>query len=170
MCSNTTTTGDVPAPKILKGWPGDCFACSSPNGLKLQFWHAPEGAESKYVVSPAYCGFDGLVHGGIIATMLDEASCWAIFARLGRLGVTQAMNTKYHKPVRTETELTIRARIAEHDARRAVVLAFISDAEGTVLAESESIWVFPRLSRIATLAGVEEGVLQDFLDRCCNET
>jgi uncharacterized protein (TIGR00369 family) len=108
-----------------------------------------------------------LVHGGIIATILDEASCWAIFAHLGRLGVTQTMNTKYHKPVRTETELTIRARIAEHDARRAVVLASINDAEGTVLAESESVWAFPRLSRIAALAGVEEGVLQSFLDDCC---
>jgi uncharacterized membrane protein affecting hemolysin expression len=42
----------------------------------------------------------------------------------------------------------------------------IYDADGELLAEAKSSWSFPRLSRIAALAGVEEGVLQNFLDDC----
>jgi acyl-CoA thioesterase FadM len=160
-------SGDVSHKKIMKSWPGSCFACSNPAGLQLKFWHAPEGVETKCEVSAAYCGFDVVVHGGIIATILDEAPCWAIFAKLGRLGVTQKMTSQYHRPVQTETEFSVNARVSSHDARHALVRAEISDAEGTVLAESESSWVFPRLSRIASLAGADEKMLQSFLNDCC---
>ena len=156
--------------EITAHWPGSCFACSNPSGLKLRFWHTEKGAASRCAVPATYCGFDGLVHGGIIATMLDEVSCWALFARLGKLGVTREMTTRFLKPVRTGTELILAADIVSHDPRAAMVRATVSDADGTVLAEGESTWAFPRLARIAALAGVEESVLQRFLDDCCVDT
>lgn len=148
-------------------WPGSCFACSSPSGLQLRFWHTLEGVETRCSVPRSYCGFDGLVHGGIIATMLDEASCWVLFAKLGRLGVTQKMTTGFLKPVPIENELVITATISRHDKRTALVKASISDSDGQLLAEGESFWAFPRLSRIATLADTDETILQTFLDGCC---
>lgn len=155
--------------EITAHWPGSCFACSNPAGLRLRFWHTENGAASSCTVPATYCGFDGLVHGGIIATMLDEVSCWALFARLGKLGVTREMTTRFLKPVRTGTELLLAADISSHDQRTALVRATVSDADGVVLAEGESSWAFPRLSRIAALAGVEESVLQRFLDDCCTD-
>lgn len=153
--------------QVMGRWPGSCFACSSPTGLQLRFIHTPDGASTRCTVPAKYCGFDGLVHGGIIATLLDETSCWAIFACLGRLGVTREITTRFIKPVMVNTELVVSGRIISHDARNAVVRATVSDAAGNLLAEGESSWAFPRLSRIADLAGVEEQTLQNFLDDCC---
>lgn len=152
-------------------WPGSCFGCSSgnPKGLQLRFTHTDDGCVTRCTISDTYCGFDGLVHGGIIATLLDEAAGWAIFARIGRLGVTREMTTRYLKPVPTNTELLVNGIIVSHDDRGAVVRSTIHAADGALLAEGESSWAFPRLGRIATLANVPEGTLQQFLDNCCRK-
>lgn len=152
--------------EVTATWPGSCFACSNPAGLNLCFRYLPAGVVTRCQVPPMYCGFDGLVHGGIITTLLDEVSCWAIFASLGRLGVTQEMTTRFVKPVPTSTELALEGKIVDHTHRTASVRATICNGEGVLLAESVSLWVFPRLSRIAALAGVEEEILQVFLDEC----
>jgi acyl-coenzyme A thioesterase PaaI-like protein len=114
------------------------------------------------------CGFDGLVHGGIIATLLDEAAAWAVIAHLGRLGLTREMTTRYLKPVPTNTEILLKGTFTSHDGHNAVVRSAIHSADGTLLAESESRWAFAKLSRIASVAGVDEKILQQFLD-CCRD-
>jgi uncharacterized protein (TIGR00369 family) len=159
---------DIPSGEPVAGrWPGSCFACSNQAGLNLRFWHTEDGALTRCRIPPAYCGFDGLVHGGIIATLLDETSCWAVFARLGRLGVTREMTTRFLRPVAIDSELVVEGRVLEHDQRGAVVKVSLSDAAGTLLAEGESVWAFPRLSRIADLAEIPEETLKRFLSDCC---
>lgn len=163
MCAGEELRGK----KVAGRWPGRCFACSNPSGLNLNFIHTEEGALTRCRIPETYCGFDGLVHGGIIATLMDETSCWAIFARLGRLGVTRDMTTRFLRPVAIESELVAEGKILQYDQRGATVKVTVSDAEGTLLAEGESSWSFPRLSRIADLADIPEETLQRFLDDCC---
>ncbi|ACM19526.1 acyl-CoA thioesterase [Geotalea daltonii FRC-32] len=155
-------------PEVGGRWPGSCFACSvdHPHGLHLRFRHTAEGVVSSCVVPEHYCGFDGMVHGGIITTLLDEASAWALMARHGKLGVTREMTVRFLKPVLTGQELTIEACIVEFDSKTAAVKGTVKNSEGEILAESSCSWAFPRLSRIAGLAGVEEQRLQAFLDDC----
>jgi uncharacterized protein (TIGR00369 family) len=148
-------------------WPGRCFACSNPAGLNLRFLHTEEGALTRCRIPATYCGFDGLVHGGIIATLLDETACWAIFARLGRLGVTREMTTRFLRPVAIDSDLAAEGRVLEYDQRGALVKVSLCDAAGALLAEGESRWSFPRLARIADLAEVPEETLRRFLDDCC---
>ncbi len=148
-------------------WPGSCFACSNPSGLNLRFWHAEDGAAAKCTVPSTFCGFDGMVHGGFIAMILDEACCWALFARYGRLGVTRQLTVRFLLPVPTGAPLQVAGRVQAIDARTAVVVAEIRNAAGEVLAEGESSWSFPRLARIASLAGVAEAELAGFLADCC---
>ncbi|MBT0654379.1 PaaI family thioesterase [Geomobilimonas luticola] len=152
-------------------WPGSCFGCSSgnPKGLQLRFSHTDEGCVTSCTIPDTYCGFEGLVHGGIIATLLDEAAGWSLFARIGRLGVTREMTTRYLKPVPTNTEIRVEGTIMSSDDRSAVVRSTIHSTDGTLLAEGESTWAFPRLGRIASLANVPEGALQQFLDDCCRK-
>jgi uncharacterized protein (TIGR00369 family) len=163
MTDTETSTDNVVAGR----WPGCCFACSNPAGLNLRFVHTEEGALTRCRIPADYCGFDGLVHGGIIATILDETSCWTIFARLGRLGVTREMTTRFIRPVAIDTDLVAEGKVEEYDQRGARVTVTLCDADGTLLAEGESCWSFPRLGRIADLAGVPEETLQRFLDDCC---
>lgn len=155
-------------PEVGGRWPGSCFACSAdhPHGLHLRFSHTPEGVVATCTVPDQYCGFDGMVHGGIITTLLDEASAWALMARHGKLGVTREMTVRFLKPVLTGQELVVEARIVEFDSKTAAVQGSVKNSDGESLAESSCSWAFPRLSRIAGLAGVEEQRLQAFLDDC----
>jgi acyl-coenzyme A thioesterase PaaI-like protein len=154
--------------EILGQWPGHCFGCSpnNPYGLQLRFTRAAQGCDAICTVPDRLCGFDGLVHGGILATLLDEAAAWAVIAHLGRLGLTREMTTRYLKPVPTSTEILLNGRVTSHDGHKAVVWSAVHAIDGTLLAESESSWAFAKLSRIASVAGVEENILQRFLDDC----
>jgi uncharacterized protein (TIGR00369 family) len=154
--------------EMIGEWPGGCFGCSPVNshGLKLRFRRAELGCATRCIVPDRLCGFDGLVHGGIIATLLDEAAAWACIAQLGRLGLTREMTTRYLKPVPTNAEILLEGRIISHDSRNAVIRSSIHSADGELLAEAESSWAFARLSRIASVAGVEEKILRQFLESC----
>ena len=151
--------------KVPRYWPGNCFGCSPTNaqGLQLRFWVSEQGCFTQCTIPDHLCGFDGLVHGGIIATLLDEVAAWTIIAHLGRIGVTREMLTRFLKPVPTNTELVVEGRVINHDERSADLHSTIRSADGTLLAEGESKWVLPRLSTIASLLGIDEQVVQKFL-------
>ncbi|HET6420622.1 MAG TPA: PaaI family thioesterase [Geobacteraceae bacterium] len=154
--------------EINARWPGSCFGCSpnNPIGLKLRFRHAERGCETRCSIPDSLCGFDGLVHGGILSTILDETAAWALFAHLGRFAVTRELTTSFIKPVATNTEVIVEGRVVSHDKVKAQVHCSIRSPEGVLLAEAESDWVFVKTSRIASLAGVDEEVLCDFLKQC----
>ena len=153
---------------IRARWPGACFGCSptNPHGLKLRFRHAEQGCVTRCTLSDSLCGFDGLVHGGILSTVLDETAAYALFAHLGRFAVTREMTTRFIKPVATNTEIVVEGRVVRHDKVKAHVHCSIRSQDGELLTEADSDWVFAKTSRIASLAGVEEEVLCDFLEQC----
>lgn len=155
-------------PPVRGRWPGSCFVCSEghPHGLGLRFHHTEDGVVCFTTVPDSFCGFDGMVHGGIISTLMDEAAAYALFARHGRLGVTREMSTRFLKPVATGVRLRVVGRVESFAPPSAEVTMAIYDLAGELLAEGRSVWSFPRLSRIAALAGVKEEVLQSFLDDC----
>jgi uncharacterized protein (TIGR00369 family) len=149
-------------------WPGSCFGCSpnNPHGLKLRFRHAERGCVTRCSIPDSLCGFDGLAHGGILSTILDETAAWALFAHLGRFAVTRELTTRFIKPVATNTDIIAEGRVVSHDKIKAQVHCSIRSPEGVLLTEAESGWVFVKTSRIASMAGVEEEVLRDFLEQC----
>jgi uncharacterized protein (TIGR00369 family) len=155
-------------PPVRGRWPGTCFVCSEghPHGLGLRFHHTEDGVVCFCTIPDSFCGFDGMVHGGIISTLMDEAAAYALFARHGKLGVTREMSTRFLKPVATSTKLRVVGRVVSFAPPSAEVTMAIYDQAGELLAEGRSSWSFPRLSRIAALAGVKEEVLQHFLDDC----
>jgi len=149
-------------------WPGSCFVCSQghPHGLGLRFYHTEDGVVSFTSIPSTYCGFDGMAHGGIISTLMDETAAYSLFARYGKLGVTRELGTRFLKPIPTGVRLKVVGRVASFTPPTAEVTMAIYGEGDELLAEGKSSWSFPRLSRIAQLAGVEERVLQEFLDDC----
>jgi uncharacterized protein (TIGR00369 family) len=103
------------------------------------------------------------VHGGILAALMDEVGEWSIISRLGLFGITCEISIRYLKPVPTNTELLVEGQIISHDDRNGVLRSTIRSVDGTLLAESESKWIFPGLSTIAKITEVEEPILQEFL-------
>lgn len=92
----------------------NCFGCSvkNPKGLKLEFWE--DGDEVVCFWDPEwyYDGWNGMVHGGIIATLCDETGEWLIWEKLNTVGVTTDLNVKYKKPLSSNSgQVEIRAKI-----------------------------------------------------------
>jgi uncharacterized protein (TIGR00369 family) len=86
-------------------------------------------------------GWDGIAHGGIIATVLDEVMAWSL-AGTDDWGVTARMAIAYRRPVpidvalRAEGTITrIRRRLIETSAR------LVNEADGEVLATATGTYV-----------------------------
>lgn len=146
-------------------WPGHCFGCSTtnPHGLHLRFWYSERGCFTKCTIPDYLCGIDGIIHGGILALLLDEVAQWTNIARLGQLGMTHNISIRYLKAVRTNTEITVESRIISRDDKNAVQRSTIHTVDGTLVAESRSEWIFPKLSTIASVTSADEVILQQFL-------
>jgi len=92
-----------------------CVVCSQANplGLALEFNVHDDGS-----VSAAFCGhlalegFEGCLHGGMIASLLDGAMTNCLFAR-GHIAMTAELKVRYRKPVLIGQEIILRARITQ---------------------------------------------------------
>jgi uncharacterized protein (TIGR00369 family) len=120
-----------------------CFGCGEANatGLQLQFLLAEDGT----VVCPAsipdrFEGHPGFLHGGIIASLLDESMSKAVRAR-GLTAMTRHMEVDYRRPVPSHRPIRMEGRIVRDEGRKHWAEATIFDAEGTVLAHSKGVFV-----------------------------
>jgi acyl-coenzyme A thioesterase PaaI-like protein len=87
-----------------------CFACSASNpmGLPLRYTTAPDGSvSSRFLGNCVLEGYPGVLHGGIVATLLDGAMTNCLFARDIRAR-TAELRVRYRSPVLAEEELKVR--------------------------------------------------------------
>jgi len=108
-----------------------CFCCGerNPIGLKLTFTMGPEGRLST-VWRPRreHVGFKDLIHGGLVATVLDEVMARVIFER-GMPGVTASMETKLLLPVRWGRDYRFTAWVGRERSRTVETEAEAVDVE-----------------------------------------
>lgn len=106
----------------------NCFGCSTrnPKGLKMEFYE--DGDEVVCFWDPEwyYDGWNGMLHGGVSASLLDELGEWLIFSKLDTAGVTTDLNVKYKKPVITTAgKIEIRGKINRQIKNLVVIDAWI---------------------------------------------
>ena len=121
-----------------------CFACGARNahGLHLRFEREEAAAVvCRYTPKPEDQGFPGVLHGGVLAALLDEAMAWAMWAADRALGVTAKMETRYRRPVGVGGVLVVRGRVARMRGRRIEVEATVDDASGERLAEATALFL-----------------------------
>jgi acyl-coenzyme A thioesterase PaaI-like protein len=98
-----------------------CFGCGhlNPNGLKLEFWIDDESGDvsTSWTPSQVHQGYGGIVHGGIISTVLDEVMGWELSSK-GIWAVTAKLNVQFRKPVEVGVATTATARIASDQGRK----------------------------------------------------
>lgn len=122
----------------------NCFACGTDNhhGLQMQFQTNGEQLRSSLLMEPRFRGWSNLIHGGILATILDETMSWTVLSLTGRFMLTRGMNVSYRKPVRVGAQLAITGYIKERNReKRAVAVAEIRDESGDLCAMSEGVFV-----------------------------
>ena len=103
---------------------GMCFACGekNPRGLKLRFRlnEAAGEAEEEIVFPDDLQGWDGVVHGGLLATVLDEAMIYAAGAKHIK-SITGEITVRYLEPARTSVGYKVIGRVVEDKGR--IILA-----------------------------------------------
>ena len=116
-----------------------CFICGpdNPIGLKVAFRINDRGnqAEATISLSELYQGWQGVVHGGIISALLDEAAIYAC-RPVSMHGVTAALNIRFRQPVSTDTEVCVMAEVISIKRKIAHVSARLL-CNSEVMAEAE---------------------------------
>ena len=133
-----------------------CFACGIDNreGMRLKFYldHDARKAICNFKLGRRYQGPPGHSHGGIIATILDEA-----MGKVNRfrnvLALTRRMEVEYLKPVPLGQMLTVVGHEKRVRGRRHTNVAEIIDAAGQVLARGEATFIAVDMARMFTRPG-----------------
>ena len=116
-----------------------CFVCGLENqgGFALQVSRDHQAAVSRFRFRPDWCGFPGTVHGGLVATALDEIMVWAVGVASGRMTYCAELSVRYQRPTRPDVEVTARGELtANRRDRLFLASATLVDPEGTLLAEA----------------------------------
>jgi acyl-coenzyme A thioesterase PaaI-like protein len=79
----------------------NCFGCSPVNtsGLQMTFYTNETAVCSKVTVPEHLCGWNNLVHGGVLTTLLDEIMSWSAIYLLKRVPMTKSMTVDFLKPI-----------------------------------------------------------------------
>jgi uncharacterized protein (TIGR00369 family) len=80
-------------------------------------------------------GYDGIVHGGILATLMDEAMVYCLWSQ-GIPVVTAKMSLRYREPVEIGERLLIYGRLIQVREKVAFAEGWIKTANGTCLVEA----------------------------------
>ena len=123
--------------------PHNCFACGSLNthGLQLALHLETARSWTEFALDRRFEGWEGIAHGGILCTILDEVMAWALVAE-DNWGVTARMSVDFRKPVPVGTRIRAEGWITRSRRRIVETSARIVDAEtGAELATAEGIYV-----------------------------
>ena len=115
--------------------------------------------EGKQLVSMSYlgtdlCGHIGIVHGGLLATLLDEGLARCGFAALpNKIGVTASLTINYRKPAPAGSFVVLKAETTKVEGRKVWVKGRIeilgeSEEPGVVLAEAEGLFIEPKYAKV----------------------
>lgn len=118
----------------------NCFGCSPHNatGLQMKFFTNQKSLVSLVTVPEHLCGWDRLVHGGVIATILDEIMSWSAITMLKRIILTKSMTVDFVKPVYIDNELKVEGKVLEHKSERDARMAgFLYNTKGELCARSQ---------------------------------
>jgi uncharacterized protein (TIGR00369 family) len=121
-----------------------CFGCggANPRGMKLAFEQddAARRIRGLFRVGAEYQGGPGFVHGGIIATLLDE-----VMGKVGRFHnartVTAELNVEYLRPVPVDEDLLLEGWEVDRKGRNLYHVGEIRDASGVLLARGKGRFV-----------------------------
>lgn len=124
-----------------------CFGCGTdnPQGLQLRFeiTSSPQGtlmAKTVLRLTRTHQGAPGFVHGGIIATLMDEVMS-KLNRPLGALAMTRHMEVSYLRPSPLGDLLTLSAQHLRREGRKLFHSASLVAEDGTLLAEAKGLFI-----------------------------
>lgn len=113
-----------------------CFGCGrdNPIGLKLKFEWDGKTARAEFIPTEFYQGWPGVVHGGIILCLLDEAMSWVVLFE-GAHCITAKIEAKLSRPASLNETLVVMASVTRKTRKLIETKAAVSLPDGTLIAE-----------------------------------
>lgn len=151
-----------------------CFACgpSNPVGLRMTFTEAgPNRIRSEFQLGPDYAGIGDIVHGGIAATVLDEAMAWCLYRHRHSPHVTGSMEIRYRGTLRALRPLTLEAWIVQDRGKRLRMASSLweTGSASEILAEATGLYLRTPDSTLQSLPEAQrvelDGVFAEFRSR-----
>lgn len=125
-----------------------CFGCGpeNPMGLHLDdFTVVEDTVVVEFTPRPEYQGFGGVLHGGVLATALDEILAWSAILLADSPAVTAKLELRYRRPAPANATYRLTGRIVEDRGRRLVLVGtchvgddLVAEAEGLFLKSAGS--------------------------------
>lgn len=112
-----------------------CFGCGSENPIGLglsDFANDGSTVTASFLPRPAYHGFNEVLHGGIVATALDEIMAWAAILLEEAMVMTGTLDLRYRKPAPVDTRYRLEGRVEERRGRRLRLRGRMLDGEKAV--------------------------------------
>ena len=116
-----------------------CVVCGpdNPNGLRIRYETGDDGGvAAEWIPARRWEGFEGVIHGGIVSTVLDEAMSKAVAAS-GCEALTAELRVRFRRPVNSGETYAIRGWIVERRKRRITAEAALT---GPDRAEHAHAW------------------------------
>ena len=135
--------------KKLERMPGSsgCFVCgndgSNPRslGVTLMWCEEERAVYIPFEGDATWCGYDGVIHGGILASLFDDAMGWALHREVGEWGVTADFRIRYRRPAFAGRPHVVKGEVVSLKGRKAKMTARIYDAEDKVTTEAEALFI-----------------------------
>jgi beta-phosphoglucomutase family hydrolase len=139
-----------------------CFACGEDNpiGLKLKPVYDGEKARAEFTAGELYQGWKNVIHGGIVYTLLDEITAYAMLCHGIDFGVTAKSEVRFKRPAPTGEPIQISAWVTKLAKRLVQTSGLVTLKDGTVIAEGDSLFYIWRRSKKTFLWDMD-GVITD---------
>jgi uncharacterized protein (TIGR00369 family) len=123
--------------------PHNCFACGASNarGLGLTLHVEGDACWSEVTLPERFEGWEGIAHGGIVATILDEVMAWSLVHN-DAWGMTARMSVRFKRPVPVGVPIRAEGRLVEQRRRLLVTEARMVEAtRGDLLATADGLYM-----------------------------
>ncbi|MFT7245523.1 MAG: acyl-coenzyme A thioesterase PaaI-like protein [Candidatus Azotimanducaceae bacterium] len=123
-----------------------CFVCGpgNPDGLQLVFRLEDDLCRSEFTPGPNHCGYDGVTHGGLIFSALDDVMANWIFLK-GIRAYTAKCEIRYKAPLPTGTPVSLIGECLKQKGRLVQMKGLmIRSDDGTSVAETEASFMIDR--------------------------
>ena len=136
----------TPMPLLQLPHTSGCLVCGrdNPHGLRLDLYVDPESAAVRveFTPRPEHIGFQGVVHGGVLATVLDEAMVWSATWAARRFCVCAELTTRFLREAAVGRALVVETKVESSRSRLVLTTAAVRDrACGELVATGSAKYV-----------------------------
>lgn len=152
-------------------WSKECFACGTDNshGLHMPFYTDGKYLWSELELHDCYKGWDQVIHGGILSTILDELMAWTAIYLTKNIMLTKSLTLNYHEKIITNSKIRAFAWIEKLSAKEITLKSELYNDRDILCTSSEGVYaLFPlKLAKRLHLM-TEESFLtfEKFLEAC----